>query len=271
MRVRFNLRSLLGLSMTTLLLSGGIAMSEDAAAPNAPAISFNIDASKSTGKVDPRHYGLMTEEINHGYDGGLYAELIQNRVFKDDASKPIHWSAVGTGAAIALDKAVALNKTLDVSLCLDASAAAAKTKVGIANDGYWGIPVKPETKYRASFQAKADGAFKGPLTVAIESEDGSKVYATAQVPAITNEWKAYEVKLTTEKGVTPTTKARFVITGEAPCKVWFSLVSLFPPTFKDQPNGFRPDLMQMMIDMKPGFLRFPGGNYLEGNTVAHTF
>ena len=59
---------------------------------------------------------------------------------------------------------------------------------------------------------------------------------------------------------------------DRPARVWFSLVSLFPPTFKNQPNGFRPDSMQMLIDMKPTFLRFPGaGNYLEGDTIADRF
>ena len=58
---------------------------------------------------------------------------------------------------------------------------------------------------------------------------------------------------------------------DRPGTVWFSVVSLFPPTFKDQPNGFRPDIMQMMVDMKPKFLRFPGGNYLEGDQIADRF
>ena len=62
-----------------------------------------------------------------------------------------------------------------------------------------------------------------------------------------------------------------MLTVDRPGTVWFSLVSLFPPTFKDQPNGFRPDIMQMMVDMKPKFLRFPGGNYLEGDQIADRF
>ena len=53
--------------------------------------------------------------------------------------------------------------------------------------------------------------------------------------------------------------------------MWFTLVSLFPPTYKNQTNGFRPDLLQMLIDMRPRFLRFPGGNYLEGDQIADRF
>src|SRR6266567_4082235 len=74
--------------------------------------SFTVDATRSTGKVSPKLYGLMTEEINHSYDGGLYAELIRNRAFLDDAKSPAHWSVVegeGSVATIALDPANPLN------------------------------------------------------------------------------------------------------------------------------------------------------------------
>ena len=73
------------------------------------------------------------------------------------------------------------------------------------------------------------------------------------------------------RALTPTTDARFVLALERPGTVWFSLVSLFPPTFKNQPNGFRADIMQMMVDMQPKFLRFPGGNFLEGDQIADRF
>jgi alpha-N-arabinofuranosidase len=62
-----------------------------------------------------------------------------------------------------------------------------------------------------------------------------------------------------------------VLAVDRPGTIWFGLVSLFPPTFKNQPNGFRTDIMQMMVDMKPKFLRFPGGNFLEGDQIADRF
>ncbi|MDB5338331.1 MAG: alpha-L-arabinofuranosidase domain protein, partial [Planctomycetaceae bacterium] len=72
-----------------------------AANPTVPTLT--IDASKPVATITPRLYGLMTEEINHSYDGGLYGELIQNRAFMDDAQTPRHWSVVqseGAGATI---------------------------------------------------------------------------------------------------------------------------------------------------------------------------
>src|SRR5438046_2488744 len=70
---------------------------------------------------------------------------------------------------------------------------------------------------------------------------------------------------------TPAAARRPVIATETPGSVWFNQVSLFPPTYQERPNGNRVDLMQKLVDMKPGFLRFPGGNYLEGDTVATRF
>ena len=88
--------------------------------------------------------------------------------------------------------------------------------MGAANDGYWGIPVKPFTTYSASFWAKADGlGFTGPLMLDIESSDGTKVYAQAQVPQITTNWAKYTVFLTTSS-VTPIESTRFVVSTSNP-------------------------------------------------------
>ncbi len=71
--------------------------------------------------------------------------------------------------------------------------------------------------------------------------------------------------------VKPTAKARFVITLNQPGTIWLGMASLFPPTWNDRPNGLRKDLMQMLVDLNPKFLRFPGGNYVEGDTVETRF
>ena len=253
------------------LLAASLALA--ATFPRAAAPTITIDASTPAGKVSPLLYGLMTEEINHAYDGGLYAELIRNRAFLDAGAAPAHWSAVhgdGAAAAIALDPGQPLNAAIPTSVRLDVTQAAAGHRAGIANEGYWGIPVRPKTRYRASFFAKAAPGFTGPITAAIESEDGTTTFATGRVSGVTQAWKQYEVTLTTA-GLAPTAKARFVLTVDRPATIWFSLVSLFPPTYRNQANGFRPDVLQMLIDMRPKFLRFPGGNYLEGDQIADRF
>jgi alpha-N-arabinofuranosidase len=233
---------------------------------DAQTASLTIETGSPAAKVSPMHYGLMTEEINFSYDGGLYAELVRNRAFLDDPQEPKQWSPV-TGATIALDPANPLNEAIPTSLRVEASAAGG----GVSNGGYWGIPVKPATRYRATFFAKGAAGFQGPVTIAIQSDDGTMVYAKAAVPSVTGDWRQYEVDLSTSGDVKPTTKARLALTVEKPGTIWLSLVSLFPPTWKDRPNGLRPDIMKMLVDMKPAFLRFPGGNYLEGDTIDTRF
>ncbi len=243
--------------------------SAEASAPATPVLRIN--AGKVTGTVSPMLYGLMTEEINFSYEGGIYGELIRNRTFKANAQNPIFWSAAGD-TTIALDTNQPLNAALNVSLKLDTSKASEASPVGIANGGFWGIPVRPNTTYRASFYARGED-FPSSLTVSIESTNGEKVFARAIVPAICGKWEEYDVTLTT--GTVEASKDnRLVISTKQAGKqgsVWFQNVSLFPPTYHNRPNGTRADIMQLLADMQPKFLRFPGGNYLEGNTIAERF
>ena len=270
--------------------------------------TLNLDFTKPGANVSPMLYGLMTEEINHAYDGGLYAELIRNRIFKDNKNNPEGWSLVkgdaGSVAAIKLmateedrvpydERRHAINGALQT--CLRLTVEKATGRVGIANEGYWGIPVKPATTYHASFYIKGTGRTEpfrwpweakpttppladipdnaaGPITVSIESNDGKTVYASGTIQlAKSIFWKKYELELTTKADVKPTADARFVISTDRVGEYYFNLVSLFPPTYNNKPNGFRPELIKMMADMKPKFLRFPGGNYLEGPMITDAF
>jgi alpha-N-arabinofuranosidase len=238
----------------------------------ADAVVLQIDAGRVAAHVSPMLYGLMTEEINFSYDGGLYAELVRNRSFKEDPQAPVHWQLVqepgGTGT-MSLDPGQPFNDAIPTSLKLTVTQAAGNQRVGIANDGFWGIPVQPNTRYRASFYAKAEG-FAGPLTIAIVSNDGATVHASAQVPRVTGSWRKYEAILTTGQAK-PSAENRLVISAGSAGTVWFSMVSLFPPAWNNRPNGNRKDIMQILADMKPAFLRFPGGNYVEGRTIATRF
>src|SRR3954451_18742394 len=104
----------------------------------APAAHLTIHADQQVSPVSPILYGLMTEEINYSYEGGIYAELIRNRTFKANAQNPMFWNTVGDGT-IAVDTNQPLNAALNVSLKLDASKASEASPVGFANGGYWGI------------------------------------------------------------------------------------------------------------------------------------
>jgi len=255
-------------------LAAALNLRADEASP-APAgiTSLTLNLDKPGVSVSPTFSGFMTEEINHAFDGGLYGELIQNRMFRDDEKGPVHWSVVlegGGAGSIALDGAQPI-KGGALNVCLRLDITQAGKRVGIANDGFWGIPVKPATTYQARFYAKAGTPSAGPLTVSIESLDGATTYAQAQVPKITGDWQHYSVPLTSGSDVTPTKDARFVISSAGSGTIWFNLVSLFPPTWNNRPNGTRPDIMQLLGDMNPKFLRFPGGNFLEGDWFRGRF
>ena len=234
---------------------------------------LQIKAGEVAAHVSPMLYGLMTEEINFSYDGGLYGELVRNRNFKEDAQNPVHWQLVqeggGTGS-MALDASQGFNEAVPASLKLTIASASGKQQVGVANEGFWGIPVRPNSRYRASFYAKAAPGFNGPLTVAITSNDGATTHASARVGGLTGDWKEYQVTLTTGQ-VMATAENRLVISTNQAGSLWLGFVSLFPETYANRPNGNRKDIMQLLADMKPAFLRFPGGNYLEGNTIATRF
>ncbi|HEY0244589.1 MAG TPA: alpha-L-arabinofuranosidase C-terminal domain-containing protein [Mucilaginibacter sp.] len=278
-----------------------------AANVNAQNAKLTLDLTKPSANVSPKLYGLMTEEINHSYDGGLYAELIRNRIFKDNPTTPEAWSVVQEGDAKASIQLVGANpenvpgdqqrNAINGALttCLRLIVEKGGNKAGIANEGYWGIPVKPGTTYKASFYIKGTGNTPiprrpnspatatpalpaidddtaGPITVSMESNDGKTIYASGVINLVKSPfWKKYELKLTTKADVKPTAATRFVISTNRTGVYYFNLVSLFPPTYNNRPNGSRIDIMKLMVDMKPKFLRFPGGNYLEGNYINDAF
>ena len=249
----------------------GIATGMAFAQTTVTQISVRVD--KPGIKISPTFYGLMTEEINHSYDGGLYAELIQNRSFRDDKKSIPHWTVAskGTGeGAISLDQDGVKSGPLGVALKLTVGSASAGNTVGIANDGFWGIPVKPHIKYKASFYVKADKKLTLPLLVSVKSSDGDQVFASTKVTSVGQEWKRVDVTLRTGNK-SPSASNQFVISTQEPATLWFKDVSLFAPTYHNRTNGNRPDLMAKLGDMKPSFLRLPGGNYLEGNHIAERF
>src|SRR5678815_958928 len=117
-------------------------------------VTLTVRVDQPGVKIDPLFYGLMTEEINFSYDGGLYAELIRNRTFRDNSQNPVNWSVArygGSDGSIKLENDPVPGTALTTALRFEAASLAPGQRVGIANEGYWGIPVKPDTTYRASF------------------------------------------------------------------------------------------------------------------------
>jgi len=269
----------------------------------ATTATVSIDAAKPGPKLNPRMYGIFLEEINHGVDGGLYAELIRNRGFED--AKPPEgfifknghwvdsegrgaydagfsrfgyvtnglpfWSLIKEGGAqgsMHLDMTSPLNPATPRSLRLEVESVS-HGRLGIANDGFWGIGIREGEEYKLSFWARAAEGFSGSFSASLESSDGKACCRPAQVKGISANWKQFRATLHATRSEPA---ARFVLTAGAAGTIWLDLVSLFPAaTFKNHPNGLRLDLAQMLADLKPGFVRFPGGCVVEGGTVETAY
>jgi alpha-N-arabinofuranosidase len=239
-----------------------------------PQATLHIQLDKPLHSVSPKLYGLMTEEINYSYDGGLYAEMVRNRTFEDHGWAGVaHWNVVHLGTAqanITVDTADGPSEALPRSLCVDVTHADASDRAGVRNDGFWGMAVHSDTTYTGSFYAKANSADIGPMRVSLVNDTSGATLASATIEALTTEWKRYEVTLHTDR-LQASADNHLQLTLGHQGKVWLSLVSLFPPTYKNRPNGNRVDLMEKLAAMHPKFLRLPGGNYLEGDTVDERF
>ena len=244
-----------------------------------------IDASRKGAPIGDL-YGIFFEEINHAGDGGIYAELVRNRSFEDDVAwgpnSPRHGGRVRpdgrrvtgprnaiTGwhtvdAEMMLDSANLLNNAQTRSLKLIIS----KADGGIRNEGFWGINVTAGKKYHFSAWVKTDKKYTPKMTVSLRNSDNADVIlGSAQTQVKTKgKWTKVEADITAAKS---DTQANLYLTFDQPGTILMDVVSLFPPTFKDRPNGCRPDLAQLLADLHPRFMRFPGGCYVEGQTAGN--
>lgn len=230
---------------------------------------LSLDVSKKGIAISPTHYGLFFEDINHAADGGLYAELIRNRSFEDGSTYDFWTVASQSGAFLSasIETANLLNAAQTKALKMVVTAASANARAGMANAGFWGIHLVKDRQYSVSFFAKCLAGFSGSVTVSLESSAGVK-FAEATIPGLTTSWQKYTCTMTAN-GNDPS--GRFVLATNSVGTLWFDMVSCFPPTYKGRENGLRPELAQLLADMNPKFLRFPGGCFVEGNVLANRF
>ena len=261
-------------SKVVLLALASVFASCSAARAQAPTATLNIALDKPAHAVSPTLYGLMTEEINYSYDGGLYAEMVRNRTFQDHGFGGVaHWDIEHRGsseATMSIDTAEGPSAALPHSLAIDVKQADPGNPAGVRNEGYWGMALRAGTTYKGSLYAKADSAEIGPLSVSLVNDVSGKAVATATVQGLSTEWKRFDFSLTTGKVETSAENHLLLTVGHAG-KLWIDMVSLFPPTYKNRENGNRADLMELMAGMHPKFLRLPGGNYLEGDQIDERF
>jgi len=222
-------------------------------------VNIDIDLADKGAEVSPTLYGIFFEDINHAADGGLYAELIRNRSFEENPSRIQSWSTIG-GSSMVLTQDNLLNDKQGHALELTVS----RPGEGVKNEGFWGINAVNGTRYRLSLWVRLLSGNPGTLNASLVSSTGEQIATVRITDKVGKQWKKVEAQLIASAD---DPQAHFELTAEKPCKLALDVVSLFPPTFKNRPNGCRPQLAQMLADMHPKFMRFPGGCFVEGQAA----
>lgn len=218
--------------------------------------------------------GIFFEDINYAADGGLYAELVQNRGFEYqltdtkgrdkswDSKKTWNFTGGETGFVIDTISPVHPNQKHYASLTI--------SKVGevLQNEGFDGIPLKAGDHYNFSVFARGLDGAKGKLLVRLVDDSG-KVYAEGSSKSVGPDWKKLELTLTAKETVDD---ASLQVIPQFTGKVELDLVSLFPQkTFKNRKNGLRADLAEAIAELHPRFVRFPGGCVAHGDGLDNIY
>lgn len=230
--------------------------------------TMSIDARLRGPLLSPWQWGLFFEEINHAGDGGLYAELIRNRSFEDDINPtsttvPEYWVEVG-GAEARVTTNEPMNSAQRQALLLTTTGASASQMQGVANRGFWNMHFQADSIYRLSLWVRPlTEGFEGALVAQLQSTDGATIYGEARIEGAmpVGQWTRLSATIRATQSVN---RGRFALLTSCNGEIMMDVVSLFPPTWRGRENGLRPDLAQLLCDLHPAFLRFPGGCFVEG-------
>ncbi len=225
-----------------------------------------VDASRPIAKIQPTMWGLFFEDINFAADGGLYAELVKNRSFEFDEPM-MGWELTAYNDSIGRIF-IFRDETKTNAHYIRLQCNVDNTDFGVVNEGFRGIGLRAGNPYDFSILARSIQNGNARLNIRLLNHDG-KTLAQTEITVNSGEWKKYSAALTpasTEE------KASLSVALQGKSTVDIDMVSLFPrDTWKNRPNVLRKDLVQMLADMKPGFIRFPGGCIVEGRTLLSRY
>ncbi|MDE5740065.1 MAG: alpha-L-arabinofuranosidase [Bacteroidaceae bacterium] len=273
-------------------------------AHNTEKVAVTLNVAEKGAPVSPSMYGVFFEEINHAGDGGLYAELVQNRSFEEKEmpegyyvehghlkpapvkhhqsgqvnngasflwnNDPVRaWSLLPEDENIAkmrLTKERPMFETAPNNL--EVTIRKADEPVQLINEGYWGMNIEQGKKYTLRTIIRKASDYTGTITAKLLSMDGTVIGQTSIDMATDGTWSD-RTNIIEPTASDP--KARLALEFDATGKIWLDYVSLFPPTFNNRENGMRPDVAQCLADLKPAFFRWPGGCVVEGISLANRF
>ncbi|PIA53173.1 hypothetical protein AQUCO_00900046v1 [Aquilegia coerulea] len=239
-----------------------------------------VSTSEGSGrKASETLFGIFFEEINHAGAGGLWAELVSNRGFEaggqNTPSNIDPWTIIGDESSIIIStdrsscftrnkvalRAEILCDTTGSNVCPEGG-------VGIYNPGYWGMNIEQEKTYKVILHVKSLDSVN--ISVSLTSANGlqklASTYIFASASDVSN-WTKVEVLL---KAKATDHSARLQLTMTRKGVIWFDQVSAMPvDTYKG--HGFRKELVEMVASIKPRFIRFPGGCFVEGEWLRNAF
>jgi alpha-L-arabinofuranosidase len=247
-------------------------------------------------KISHDLFGLFFEDINYAADGGLYAEQVQNRSFEYSPADNRQWHSlsfweyitpgfsygyfnVETNTPVHVNNphyavlniehigTVPVNSGGQRQL-LPASITTGRPGVGIKNSGFANMVTKNGGQYNFSLFAKQISDAPVEMYVSLQDTKGN-VLAESKLTINKKEWNKYSTSLTVTEGSDST---QIVLLAVSEGKLALDVISVFPEnTFKKRPNGLRADLAQLLSDMKPAFIRFPGGCLAHGDGVGNMY
>nr|WP_315148869.1 alpha-L-arabinofuranosidase C-terminal domain-containing protein [uncultured Flavobacterium sp.] len=234
---------------------------------------FAVDAAKSK-KISDKLLGIFFEDINYAADGGLYAELVQNRDFEytlaDTKGRDKTWNSTkawclkGETSKYIIDSINPIHPNNKHY----AKISIKQTGTALINEGFDGIAVKAGEKYDFSVFARTSDSKAGKLLVRLIGKNG-EIYGEASTPVIAENWKKYNATITAK---TTVADASLEIVPQMTGTLDLDMISLFPQqTFKGHKNGLRADLAQTLADLKPKFIRFPGGCVAHGDGLENIY
>ena len=236
----------------------------------AQTATVTVQANEPAANISSNLFGVFFEEINMAGDGGIYAELVRNCMFADSTTSIPWWTFVTSGTAtgqMGLDSSLPLSATNPA--CLRLTMSGGTGTVGVANNGYYGIPVTSGKTYNLGFYARAAAGYSGNITVSLESSNGATVYAQSTVGGLTTAWQQFAVPLV-PNATDPYAQLALQISQTG--SVYLDVVTLFPAqTFDNRTNGLRPDLANPLVNLQPSFMRFPGGSWVGGSDLADAY
>jgi alpha-L-arabinofuranosidase len=229
-------------------------------------LSLTVHADQPGARINPAMWGVFFEDINFGADGGLYAELVKNRSF-EFPDPLMGWTKISPSLShgelsVREDHPFDTNNPHYVRLVSQGTA-----PFGLSNEGFRGMGVRRNETYL--FSAQIRGVAGSPiLRVKLFGEDGTLLDSEA----LSDFSGAWEKRTVTLHPKDTDAKARLEVVLDSKGSVDLDMISLFPQnTWQNRPGGLRSDMVQLLADLHPGFVRFPGGCIVEGSVLARRY